>query len=123
VGLGADGKFNIYSYTGVDFIVDVTGYYAPPGAGGLYYHALSAPVRLLDTRVGEPGAAGCDRPNQQIAANTYHTETSTTLLACAAIPATAKGVVGNATVVNSSPSSGFVSLQPGAGPVGSSPPP
>ncbi|MDX2032352.1 MAG: S8 family serine peptidase, partial [Blastocatellia bacterium] len=51
VGLGAsDGAFKIYVTTNTDVVVDVTGYYAPPGAGGLYFHPLPRPVRLLETR-------------------------------------------------------------------------
>ena len=52
VGLGADGKFNLLSNTGGHFIIDITGYYAPPATGGLYFHPLTQPVRLLDTRTG-----------------------------------------------------------------------
>ena len=29
VGLGGDGAFNVYAYTSVDFVVDVTGFFAP----------------------------------------------------------------------------------------------
>ena len=29
VGLGSDGKFAIYPYTTIDFIVDLAGYFAP----------------------------------------------------------------------------------------------
>ena len=53
VALGPDGKFDLLSNTGGHFIVDLTGYYAPPAAGGLFFHPLSAPVRLLDTRRGQ----------------------------------------------------------------------
>ena len=49
----SDGKFDLLSNTGGHFIVDLTGYYAPPAAGGLFFHPLSAPVRLLDTRGGQ----------------------------------------------------------------------
>src|SRR5450759_42261 len=60
VGLGSDGKFNIFASTTTHFIVDITGYYAPPGPGGLYYHPLPYPVRRLDTRAGETTA--CTNP-------------------------------------------------------------
>ncbi len=40
VGLG-DGKFNLLSNTGGNFIIDITGYYAPPGTGGLFFHPLT----------------------------------------------------------------------------------
>src|SRR5213075_1935504 len=32
------GKLDIYSTTFTDVVLDVAGYYAPPGAGALYYH-------------------------------------------------------------------------------------
>ena len=48
VGLGAtDGAFNIFVTSNTNVIVDITGYYAPPEAGGLYYHSLPKPIRLL----------------------------------------------------------------------------
>ncbi len=53
VGLGADGNFNLFSNTGGNFVIDVTGYYAPPSAGGLFFHPFAQPVRLLDTRAGQ----------------------------------------------------------------------
>ena len=43
VGLGGDGTFDIFASTTTHFVVDITGYYAPPGAGGLYYHPLPIP--------------------------------------------------------------------------------
>ena len=65
VGLGADGGFDAYAYTGTHFIVDVTGYYAAPTPGvSLYYHKLASPVRLLDTRVA-PGNAGTGEEKEE----------------------------------------------------------
>ncbi|MEP7338038.1 MAG: S8 family serine peptidase, partial [Acidobacteriota bacterium] len=57
VGLSSDGKFNVFAERTIEVVVDISGYYAPPGAGGLYYHPLSKPVRLLDTRAGQ---GNCD---------------------------------------------------------------
>src|SRR5205823_1157169 len=97
VGLGPDGAFKIYAYTGVHFIVDVTGYYAPPGAEGLYFHPLARPVRLLDTRAG---GLACDTPGAPIPGDS--TRSAPTRVSCEGltIPAGARAVVGNATVVN-----------------------
>jgi hypothetical protein len=97
VGLGTDGAFNIYSHAAADFIVDITGYYAPPGAGGLYFHPLPAPLRLLDTRAG---GAACDAPNLPLATNGTRTVTAHRSCQGATIPAAARAIVGNATVVN-----------------------
>jgi hypothetical protein len=112
VGLGSDGAFNIYSYTKLDFVVDVTGYYAPPGAGGLYYHPLPKPVRLLDTRIGQ---SACDAPGAPIAGGSSRNESARTTCGGVSIPNDAKAVSGNAAVVNTQAGagSGVVTLYPG----------
>ncbi len=97
VGLGPDGAFKIYSHASTHFIVDITGYYAPPGQGGLYYHPLPAPVRLLDTR---PGEIACDTPGAPLANDGTRTLLAHRTCLGATIPSTAKAIVGNATVVN-----------------------
>jgi hypothetical protein len=97
VGLGADGGFKIYSHASTHFIVDITGYYAPPGQGGLYFHPLPAPLRLLDTR---PGETACDAPNTALADDGTRTVTAHRTCLGATIPASARAIVGNATVVN-----------------------
>ena len=108
VGLSAAGAFNIYTPTQTHFIVDVAGYYAPPGQGGLYYHPLPRPVRLLDTR---PGATACDAPGAPLQANASRTETARTTCGGVIIPNDAQAVVGNATVVTP-PAGGFITLYP-----------
>lgn len=96
VGLGvSDGAFKIFALSTTDVVVDVTGYYAPPGAGGLYFHPLPAPVRLLETRPNLP--VGCIKPSAPLAGGQDALQTATT--ACTGIPATARAVVGNATTV------------------------
>ncbi|HWS88219.1 MAG TPA: PKD domain-containing protein [Pyrinomonadaceae bacterium] len=108
VALGADGAFNINTHAQTDFIVDVTGYYAPPGAGGLYYHPLPHPVRLLDTRAGY---TACDAPGAPLAADSVRTETARTTCNGVTIPNDAKAIVGNATVVTPA-SQGWIILYP-----------
>ncbi|MGH9798755.1 MAG: S8 family serine peptidase, partial [Blastocatellia bacterium] len=71
VGLGADGAFKIYASTTTHVVVDVSGYFAPPGVSGLYFHPLPSPVRLLETRVGE---TGCDAPQMQLAGGSTRTQ-------------------------------------------------
>ncbi|HMV51780.1 MAG TPA: hypothetical protein PLD20_31745, partial [Blastocatellia bacterium] len=51
--------------------------------------------RLLDTRLG---TSGCFTPGAPISSGSTMTQTATGV--CTAIPATAKAIVGNATVVN-----------------------
>src|SRR5207244_4390596 len=65
VGLGTDGAFKIFANNTTDVVVDVTGFYAPPNTGGLFFHPLPAPVRLLETRAGQP--VGCVKPGVPLA--------------------------------------------------------
>jgi hypothetical protein len=97
VKLGDDGAFKIFSSAATHFIVDITGYYAPPGQGGLYYHPLPSPLRLLDTRSGQ---TACDAPETPLGNNGTKTVTAHRTCQGATIPASAKAIVGNATVVN-----------------------
>jgi CSLREA domain-containing protein len=108
VGLGADGTFKIFANHTTDVVVDVTGYYAPPGPGGLYFHPLPAPVRLLETRAGLP--VGCVKPGTPLVSGQDSLQTATT--ACTGIPAGARSVVGNATTVGPL-GTGYLTLYPG----------
>ncbi|MBS1791691.1 MAG: hypothetical protein JST85_28535 [Acidobacteria bacterium] len=109
VGLGAaSGAFNIYVTTNTNVVVDITGYYAPPSGGGLYFHPLPHPVRLMDSRVG---ATACFTPGAQLAAGSTTTQLGTTTCDGVLIPAGALALVGNATVV-SPQSNGFLTLFP-----------
>jgi len=113
VGLGAaDGAFKIFTSATTEAIVDVTGYYAPPGTGGLYFHPLSEPVRLLETRTGQ-GLAGCIKPGAPLpAGQDFEVQGRSPLNApCSAIPATAQVLVGNATTVLPS-LLGFLTIYP-----------
>ena len=115
VGLGGDGQFNLQSNTGGHFIIDITGYYAPPAAGGLYFHPLAQPVRLLDTRGGASAVVHPDAPltaGQTLNLPGRFTAGATT------VPTSALALAGNATVdntVNAPP--GFATLFPGDTPL------
>jgi glucose/arabinose dehydrogenase len=106
VGLGSDGAFKIFVTSDTHAVVDVTGYYAPPGVGGLYFHPLPNPVRLLDTR---PGAQACYQPGAPLIGDVERIQTGVVLCG-ASIPLSARAIVGNATVVNSN--GGFLTLFP-----------
>ncbi|MBS1787627.1 MAG: hypothetical protein JST85_07895 [Acidobacteria bacterium] len=109
VGLGAsDGAFNIYVTTNTNVVVDITGYYAPPSGGGLYFHPLPHPVRLMDSRVG---ATACFTPGAQLTAGSTVTQLGTTTCDGVLIPAGALALVGNATTVNPQ-ANGFLTLFP-----------
>ena len=49
VPAGAGGNIAVYSLQDTDLVIDVNGYFAPPGAGGLSLYNLT-PCRVLDTR-------------------------------------------------------------------------
>ncbi len=110
VGLGAtDGAFNIYVTTDTDVVVDITGYYAPPGAGGLYFHPLPSPIRMLDTRAGQ---TACDTPGSPITGGVERTQQGRVFCNGITIPSSAAALVGNATTVGPA-GQGFLTLYPG----------
>lgn len=114
VALGSDGGFLDYPLTTIDIILDITGYYAPVGAGGLYFHRLPAPLRYLDTR---PGSVACATPGTPDIGGATYTGTIAGLgctIGGQGIPSNATAIAGNATVVadqNAGP--GFLTLFPG----------
>jgi subtilisin-like proprotein convertase family protein len=115
VGLGANGMFRTYSVAATHFIVDVTGYFAPPGAGGLYYHPLPRPIRLFDTRAPIPGFAACEYLNQPLVANMELAKQARVTCDGITIPADAAAIVGNATVTGAL-GDGFITLFPNGQP-------
>jgi len=114
VALSNDGKFNVFGERTIDVVIDISGYYAPPGAGGLYYHPLPSPIRLLDTRSGQ---GNCDHVNTPIAEGTSITVQARTTCEGLTIPATAQALVANATVVNVSGQLGYMTIYPEGVPV------
>jgi hypothetical protein len=109
VALSSDGKFNVFGERTIDVVIDISGYSAPPGAGGLYYHPLSKPIRLLDTRANE---GNCDNVGMPIAAGTSITTQARTTCEGLTIPAEAQALVANATVVNVSGQIGYMTIYP-----------
>ncbi len=108
VRLGPDGSFKIYASATTDVVVDVSGYFAPPGTGGLYFHPLPTPIRLLETRAGE---TGCDTPAAPLANGSTRTQAGRVMCNSMTIPTGAQALVGNATVVNPT-AQGFITLFP-----------
>jgi hypothetical protein len=53
VPAGTGGAVSVYSYSPTDLIIDINGYFAPPGTGGLSLYNLT-PFRVLDSRVPAP---------------------------------------------------------------------
>ncbi len=56
VPAGAGGSINVYALQDTDLVLDMNGYFMPPGAGALQFYPL-APCRVLDTR-GPAGTFG-----------------------------------------------------------------
>jgi hypothetical protein len=56
VPAGAGGSIDVYATDATDLIIDVNGYFAPPGGGGLQFYTVT-PCRVLDTR-NAPDAFG-----------------------------------------------------------------
>jgi hypothetical protein len=46
---GTDGSVDVYASDATDLLVDINGYFAPPGTGGLSFATLT-PCRVADTR-------------------------------------------------------------------------
>ncbi len=109
VGLGvSDGAFKLFVSSNTDVVIDVTGYYAPPGAGGLYFHPLPKPIRLLETRTG---FTGCQTPGAPLQTGTTRLQTGVLTCDGVTIPTGAMALVGNATTTNST-GSGYLTLWP-----------
>jgi hypothetical protein len=115
VSLGANGMFRTFSVASTHFIVDVMGYFAPPGAGGLYYHPLPRPIRLFDTRAPIPGFPACEYLNQPLVADGEIVRQARITCDGITIPTDAMVVVGNATVTGAL-GSGFITLFPNGQP-------
>lgn len=122
VKLGTDGKFKVYTLSTTDLVIDITGYYStsPTDANGagLLFSPLPKPMRLLETR-DIPGLTltGCYQPKAQIQGGSAGIRTQPAWGSCAdqpplSIPNTARALVGNASVVNSS-GVGFGTFFPG----------
>ncbi|MBV9770609.1 MAG: S8/S53 family peptidase, partial [Bryobacterales bacterium] len=49
VPAGTNGALNVFTYSATDLVIDINGYFAPAGTGGLSLYNLT-PCRVLDTR-------------------------------------------------------------------------
>ena len=98
VPAGAGGAVDVYTTDTTDLVIDINGYFAPPGAGGLSLYTVT-PCRVLDSRL----PAGTPPFSTTIDVNV-------TASPCG-IPATAKAFVFNATVVPPGPL-GYITMWP-----------
>jgi uncharacterized repeat protein (TIGR03803 family) len=86
VPAGTTGQISVYPSNDTDLIIDINGYFAAPGPGGLSLYAV-APCRVIDTRQLGPPFSGTLTPPVDV------------LHSFCGPPATAQAYVFNATVV------------------------
>ena len=112
------GDISVYSSSAADVVVDVSGYYSAPAATGVpvgpgaQFSAETAPVRICDTRAGNPsGLTGL--ANQCNGKTLGSTGTDTLQVSgLAGVPSGAKAVVVNLTAI--APTQGtFLTVFPG----------
>ena len=102
VPAGTNGDISVFVTHPADLVIDVNGYFAPPGTGGLSLHNLT-PCRLLDTRIPAGSLPFNGARDLNIAA------------ASCGGPTSAQAYVVNATVVPPGPL-GFLTLSPQGSP-------
>jgi hypothetical protein len=101
VPAGTGGAVSVYSTAATDLVIDINGYFAPPGTGGLSLYNLT-PCRVLDTRLPTGSLPFSGELDVNVAGN-----------GCGA-PSAAQAYVLNATVVPPGPL-GWLTLWPQGG--------
>jgi hypothetical protein len=99
VPAGTGGAVSVYVSNASDVIIDINGYFAPPGSPGALFFYPATPCRIADTRAGQGFSGAFGTP--QLAANatrSFPIESSS-----CGIPATAQAYSLNMTVVPSGP--------------------
>jgi uncharacterized repeat protein (TIGR01451 family) len=98
VPAGEGGTVDVFTTDNTDLVIDINGYFAPPGAGGLWLYNLS-PCRVLDTRLpaGSPPFSG--------------TRDINVVGSTCGVPSAAQAYIFSATVVPPAPL-GFLTLWP-----------
>src|SRR5262249_38942091 len=120
---GSAGQLAIYSTNALDVIVDVVGYFAPSNAASPFDAAgqltLVTPMRVADTRSAPLGPIGYDAGGRAIAAGAFAANQTRRFaiggqrFAGVGVPADARGILANVTIVQDGPSGGFVTAFPG----------
>jgi uncharacterized repeat protein (TIGR02543 family) len=98
---GKDGEISAFAYNDTDLLIDINGYFAPPGQGGLSLYPV-VPCRVLDTRRGKGAFDGTLSPPVD------------PVNSPCAVPSAAQAYVFNATVVPQG-SLGYLTLWPDGG--------
>jgi len=98
VPAGTGGEISTYAYNDTDLIIDIDGYFAAPGQGGLSLYPV-VPCRVLDTRNGNGAFTGTLNPPVDVWGSPC------------AVPSQSQAYVFNATVVPVG-SLGYLTLWP-----------
>jgi len=98
VPAGMGGGISAYAYNNTNLVIDVNGYFAPPGTGGLSLYP-TVPCRVLDTRNGHGAFTGILNPPVDV------------LGSSCGVPSQSQAYVFNATVVPAG-SLGYLTLWP-----------
>jgi hypothetical protein len=98
VGAGTNGSVDVFALSATDLVIDITGYFAPPGAGGLSLYNV-APCRVLDTRSPDGSLPFAGKRDVNVVAS------------LCGVPASAQAFVFSATVVPPAPL-GFLTMWP-----------
>ena len=98
-GTAANGPIDVFVSNASDVIVDINGYFGPPGGAGALYFYNVTPCRIADTRAGSGFPSGFGGPS--LAANS--TRTFAVQSSGCGLPATAQAYSFNVTVVPPGP--------------------
>lgn len=98
VPAGAGGAVNVFSTDTADLVIDINGYFAPPGTGGLSFYGVP-PCRVLDSRLPVPTPPFATTIDVNVTASPC------------GLPSTAQAYVFNSTVVPPGPL-GYITLWP-----------
>ena len=89
VPAGTNGSIDVFASNDADLVIDVDGYFATPGTGGLSFYSVP-PCRAIDTRMVGSGAP-------------FNGTIQETVTSTCGVPSTASAVALNATVVPTGP--------------------
>jgi hypothetical protein len=101
VPAGTAGAIDVFASGNTDLVIDLNGYFAAPGSGGLHFYTLP-PCRVADTRSGSAGSGitGAFGPPSLVAGATRDFPMPTSFCG---IPSTAQAYSLNLTVVAPEP--------------------
>ncbi len=112
VPLGSSGDIEIFGNARTDIVIDVVGWYTSRGGTGSQFNAMPAPVRICDTRPGNPSSLSGSAAQCNGHAMASGTTAAIRVAGVGGVPSGAKAVAVNVTVTNT-PTSGYLTAFPG----------